>query len=679
MRNAFMTLNDGEPHESGDDLQLDDEREDEGDNVRVGEQDIGMEEAFNDGEPLSDAGDWIEGDADFYDVEQAVAVLPEPSAHPGLAAAETEDTRSRWPPASDANDVSVFLAGLQAKREVPLAVFQDLLQYFDDNSTVVASAILAGELRNFRTLRDRAARSVPHVRMDAVFKDADGATVTFSGVRAYPQKEASNRGLRRQYVLYYVSLHSVIRFHMELHPDGILPAYFDLSVDGIPESKSGGRSVDVLSIRFAGCRVIYSLAILQPDRRGMGLADDITINHFLEEYGDAVVPLRYVIADAPKRAALSGLKQHSSLHACQYCKAQKTERAFPSTTIGAAKRTNDETRAAADSGLDEYGVKKPSPLRSIASLDIIRHIPAEKMHLCDLGVIRKIIQLSFKCPQFKAKQVPFQRADDTDLSQALERAASLPNFSRRTRALDTANYKAEEYRNLGVAYWPTVARTIPATARKVWLLTVFAYRAALLGDAEYARWKEKYDEPELYTQWYMLFEEVFGSQNCSYNPHTFHHLPEVRSLAPLTSTSAYAFENHYNYLKRSYRPGTASMGQQALSALLVAARHGHVCHQRRRVSGKATRKVDDSWCYIPEVGVVKVSEANADHIVGKPVATEAAHYVLPGLDFNDVCAFKLVEPVTYGLPTTYPTEDVAGKCVVVDGVASVLFWDLLEE
>ena len=625
-----------------------------------------------------DQGDWREGDADFFDVEMAGGEIADLDPASETTTLELPANHRRWPAARDANDISVFMAGLQAKRDVPIAVFYDLMKYFDENKSVVAAALSAGELSNFRTMRARAARSVPAVLMDVHFTDDCGRSVSYQGVKSYPQQEAAARNLRRQYVLFYVSLNAVISFHHDLHADE-QPDYFDLSVDGIPESKSGGRSIDVLSIRFQGCKGIYSLAILQPDHRGMGLADDIVLRHVLDEYDPAVVPLRFVIADAPKRAALSGLKQHSSNFACQYCQAEKVDRAYPWTTHGAPLRTNEETRAIADSGRDYRGVKKPSPLRSITTLDIINHIPAEKMHLCDLGVVRKIIQLSFKCPQFKAQQVPFHRADDSALSRFLEAAKSLPDFSRRTRALDAANYKAEEYRNLAVGYWPLVAKTIPRAAREVWLLTVFAYRACLLPDRRYTAWKEIYDEEELFRLWYQEFDSAFGTHNCSYNPHTFHHLPIVRKLAPLSATSAYGFENHYNSLKRSYRPGTASIGQQALSGLLVAGRHGHRCGRSRRVSGQETTKVDDTWCFIPDVGIIKVSETDGMRIRGRRVRTEDRNELLTGLNFCDVWAFKLSEPITFAAAETYQIDDVAGKCVLVDGVASVFPWDLLEE
>ncbi len=634
---------------------------------------------------LADAGEWRDHDDEFFDFLLADANR-EDTADADEPAEGDEDQQmieqvrhSRWPQPSDASDVCVFLAGLQAKRDVPVAVVCEMLDYMNENREVFAAALLSGQLPNFKTIRNRAARNVPRVLMDVAFRDSTGSLVTYEAREHFPQKEMLERNLTREYVLYYVSPAAVLDYHRRLHPDVDSPEFFDLSLDGIPESKSGGRSVDVLSIRYSGCKTIYSIAILQPARKAMGLPDDLTLSHFLPEYDGDSVPLRYVIADAPKRASLSGLKQHSAKHACQYCLAEKSDRVFPWETCFADVRTNEGTRRAAAAGDASLGVKKPSPLRDIESLDLINHIPAEKLHLIDLGVVRKLIQLAFKCPQFKAKQVEFQRADDALLNADLDAAKGLPNFSRRTRALDTANYKGEEYRNLALVYWPLVKKHAPSVVVNHWLLTVFIYRAMILPDPEYRAWQQKYDMKGIMRAWYREFEAVYGKQNCSYNPHTFHHLPEVRKLGPLSSTAAYDFENHFNLLKKSYRPGTASIGQQALSSLLVAANHGHTCGRKKSVSGKVTRKSDDSWCFVEDVGIVSVSSATDVSVTGKLVAVEERNKLLQGLDFNDVWAFRMRLETRDSEEETYLMSSVLGKCVVVDRFVSVLPWDVVLE
>ncbi len=192
-------------------------------------------------------------------------------------------------------------------------------------------------------------------------------------------------------------------------------------------------------------------------------------------------------------------------------------------------------------------------------------------------------------------------------------------------------------------------------------------------------WKEKYDERELFRVWYSEFERVYSVDNCSFNVHTFHHLPEVRAVAPLTVTSAVDYESHYNVLKRSYRSGTTSTGQQALANLLLAHRYSHSCKKGRQVTGKVTEKSDDSWCYIPGDGVIKVSSGDGLTVHGEPVETEEKFEAIPRLNFNDILCFKLKKPLTFGPEKTYLFAHVIGKCVVADGIASVLTWNMISE
>ena len=631
--------------------------------------------------------DWQDGDADLVAVELLDVAGEDPVGDSRVVFKEgcgSDDEEvpvgvGVLPVARNDDDLCCYFAGLQSRREVPMAVVSDILEYITHNKEVFAESLLSGSLPTFRQMRVRAMKTVPCVFMDIVCKSPNGDEVRFDGVAAYPKKEIARRGLRKEYVLYYVRFEDVVQFHGELHEDCDTPTHFDLSVDGIPESKSGGCSLDVASIKFSNCKTVYSLAILQPDRRGMGIPESVTLQRFMNEYHGVGLRLRYVIADAPKRAALLGLMQHSSLYSCQYCVARKVDRSYGADSMGAERRTNASTRLIANavaSGTcpedEAKGVKRVSPLAAIETLDIIRDIPAEKMHLVDLGIVRKIIRLAYKTPHYKARQVPFTRAQEYPLSELLLASRGLPNFARRTRPLDTANYKAEEFRNLAIAFWPLVYNTMPSCAANHWALTVFCYRALLLQDANNKKWLEKYDEAEVFRVWYVEFERIYGSENCSFNVHTFHHLPEVRSLAPLTVTSAMDYESHYNILKRSYRAGTCSTGQQALTNLLLALRYFHSCRTATHVTAKVTDKTDDSVCYVPGAGVLKVSSVDGTVLIARNMATKDTFEPAAGLNFNDVLCFKLEEPISLGPVKTYPLEDVAGKCVVADGDSTII-------
>ncbi len=588
---------------------------------------------------------------------------------------------------TSAEDIGNIFAEMQARREVPIAVMSEIVNLMIDNKEVFCRSLANGDLKTFRQMRYHAIQSLPPIKVDVGATTADGERILLEGNSSYPKRVMANRCLRRDYVLYHVSLSDVVKFHAEQHEEAEAQE-FDMSLDGIPESKSSGLSTDILSVRFTNCRQVYTIAVLQPARKAMQLPESIILRHFLLDYSDAAVKLRYIIADAPKRAALRGLKQHSATHGCPYCTAAKVDKKYPSCVAGELRTDSEVRRLAqliAEGGeVDEdvlQGVKQVSPLAEL-NIDIINDIPAEKMHLCELGVVRKILQLSYKCPAFKATDVPFIRMHDKDLSERLLRIKCLPQFSRRTRALDLANYKAEEFRYLVLCFWPAVYDTLPPQVSELWLLTVFIMRVAYLPDKWYTRFEDEYDMQNLLDRWYAMFEQVFGVRHCSYNIHVFgRHLLQVRALGPLSMTSAVCYESHYNIIKRSTRPGTPSTGQQAIANSLLATKYKHVCKMSRSLTAHVTARTDDSLCYMNSGRLVRATTAaNEDgEFEGIEIATQAAFHASAGLDFNIALAFRISPTQPQRDELTYQTCDVVGKCVAVGDVVSVVPWDVLHD
>ena len=604
---------------------------------------------------------------------------------PGVASVIPAEIERRN--AESEEDIGMYLASMQARREVPIAVMSDIVAYLNENRELVAQTLADNKLKSFRMMRHQALQCVPTVWMDAVAEDANGQQVVVRHTDSYPRKEFASRGLRPRYLLHYVSLDAVFTLHESLHGDGVCSPEFDLSLDGIPENRSSGLSLDILSIRMTDCRSVYTLAVLKPFRKAMQIPDSVILAHFLEDYKKTTRKLRYVIADAPKRAALQGLKQHSAAYACPYCKAKKIQKAYPPVTADAPLRTDAELRAlgqVADAGeVDDdvlFGVKGSSPLRDI-DIDLIRNIPAEKMHMCDLGIVRKILQLSYKCAAYKNKDVPIMRVDDSRLTERLLAILSLPEFSRRTRPVDFPNYKGEEFRNLVLCFWPAVADTLPMVVVPLWLLTVFLVRACTVPDRWFARFSESYDLVVLERRWFAMFHRVFTAKLCSYYVHVFgSHLHLVRETGPLTKTAAVVYESHYNILKKSCRAGTASLGRQAISNTMLATRYKHACRRSKKLTARVTSATDDKYCFMADGTIVRAQGPPDDD--GKfeavKVCTEPGFYPIQGLDFTKILVFKLGINQE-GAKGTYHMQDVDGKCVRVGNVLSVMPWDVLHE
>lgn len=174
-------------------------------------------------------------------------------------------------------------------------------------------------------------------------------------------------------------------------------------------------------------------------------------------------------------------------------------------------------------------------------------------------------------------------------------------FSRRARELDFAVLKAQEMRNIILFFFPVVIQCIEPEAkeRRLWLLLAFMIRSCVLPSAEY----EKIDKSEIVNaskQFYLLFEQLFSSKNCTYSIHVVGtHLLEMRALGPLTENSAFIFENFYGEMRRAFTPGTNSTLKQIMQKTYLKRSFSyHKCEKSIFYSAKDTALERNSLVYI---------------------------------------------------------------------------------
>ena len=144
-------------------------------------------------------------------------------------------------------------------------------------------------------------------------------------------------------------------------------------------------------------------------------------------------------------------------------------------------------------------------------------------------------------------------------------------FSRRARTMDFSVLKAQEYRNYLIFYFPLILQCIESSARerKLWLLLTFMIRSCIIPEEEFSAVNAR-DIEMCSSDFYSLFENLFGTRNCSYNVHIISsHLLKMRSKGPLTKTSAFCFENFYGEVRNSFVPGTQSTLKQILQTVLI--------------------------------------------------------------------------------------------------------------
>lgn len=124
---------------------------------------------------------------------------------------------------------------------------------------------------------------------------------------------------------------------------------------------------------------------------------------------------------------------------------------------------------------------------------------------------------------------PRSKADIGPLAVELRNVKCPYEFSRNTREIDHANYKAEEYRNFMLFFFPLTWDLFPTQTYNVnlWKTLGFLSRAYTLPDDEYRMIRPQY-LISLQTLFVKLIRTHHGKWGCTYNIHLVLHLHYIR-------------------------------------------------------------------------------------------------------------------------------------------------------
>ena len=171
------------------------------------------------------------------------------------------------------------------------------------------------------------------------------------------------------------------------------------------------------------------------------------------------------------------------------------------------------------------------------------------------------------------------------------------------------------------------------------------FRSALIPTEEFSQ-IDIAEVVDYSAQFYVLFEQLFGKQNCPYNLHVICcHLMEIRTHGPLTETSAFKFEAFYAELRRSFVPGTVSPMKQIMKNIFLARNlRKHQCINNMFISNYDTSMECNKLIYTferKEYQFYKVTDIEGDLIrcnkIGKYQATFPE---TPNIDWSTVGVFK---------------------------------------
>ena len=297
------------------------------------------------------------------------------------------------------------------------------------------------------------------------------------------------------------------------------------------------------------------------------------------------------VCDNPKRSVLKNAKSSAARHPCEYCEGaavnyidntmKRNQLTWPPTTMNGRPRTITGIRRIvnsienSDENVNETyvkGIKGRSVLLDQPNFDIVQDTPTEYMHCVCLGTVKRMVELTYNVGKNRPRIIKRKRTEPKLFNDLIIFVKGTREFSRSCRTLDTAVYKAQEYRNLILFHFPIVIENIPKKYKKekqVWLAHVFMIRSCIVPNAEFENISKAHiiNACELF---YNLFYEIYGQRNCAYSVHIVpSHLLKIRGNEPLTERSAFKFESFYSEMKNLFKAGTTSPLKQILQNTLM--------------------------------------------------------------------------------------------------------------
>ena len=265
--------------------------------------------------------------------------------------------------------------------------------------------------------------------------------------------------------------------------------------------------------------------------------------------------------DAPAGSFAKGTKSHTARNACPKCK-----------TIGEyyrepGKRSGRETFPDLDAELrthDDFFHEQPGAkngyrnlltvLGELDDIDIIEDFPLDYMHLCCLGVIKKLFSHWLKRKAVRC----LNTAEDVD--EITRRLAvirpDIPNdFARKARPLEElCRWKATELRLFLLYLGPVLLKGV--LHEDLYNHFMLLHTAMKILSSSETCYKYNTFATKLLRHFVSESPKHYGLHFITYNVHCLIHLPaDVLRFGPLDRFSCFPFENFLFSLKKLIRPG----------------------------------------------------------------------------------------------------------------------------
>jgi len=342
----------------------------------------------------------------------------------------------------------------------------------------------------------------------------------------------------------------------------------DVNVDGLPLCKSSSKNVWPILCNVPGYPEVMLIGVYEgyskPKNADEYLSEFVNEVKELAETGFAYknkmysVGIRCFIMDAPARSFVLGIKGHSGYYSCTRClqKGEMVKNRVAFLKIGMdPHRDNNSFRSRSQ---PEHHNKKDLTVLEILSIDIVKQVGLDYMHIVCLGVVRTLLKSWVKK---KGEQYSLTSWKIGELSSELKNLKkSCPyEFSRKSRSLDELDrFKATELRQFLLYYGPFVLKPILSEKRYEHFLNLsLAIRInsnCSLADIKMAQNLLIGFVIELSS----LYDPCFMTCNFHYLLHIHE---EAKSFGSIETISAFRFENYLQTIKKQVKKSNNAAAQ----------------------------------------------------------------------------------------------------------------------
>lgn len=346
-----------------------------------------------------------------------------------------------------------------------------------------------------------------------------------------------------------------------------------INVDGLPLTRSSSASLWPILCSDTITKKVYIIGAY------FGYQKPQNPNEYLKPFVDELIDvintgyvygnntiavyLLALICDAPAKALVLSVKNHTGYNSCTKCLTEGEYIdncvSFPLTECKSYKNLRTD-ESFAKNIYEDYQMGQ-TVLCNVPNFGLVSNVPLDYMHLICLGVTRKLLLLWLKGPL----SVRLSSNKINKISINLQQiATSTPKeIARRPRPLSEINHwKAVEFRTFLLYTGPVVLKDILDKNIYTNFLTLHV-AIRILTSSEYSKQTlyVNYAE-ELLLHFVQSFQIIYGKSKVSHNVHNLLHIcDDVRKFGNLDEFSAFRFESFMSTIKRTLRKADKPLQQ----------------------------------------------------------------------------------------------------------------------